>query len=580
MDAVWQHGPACAVDHAVQALNRAARTLLACFGGSLALALVAAVVALFCLQTVALTWLQAVPAPLTLPILGSVGVALDPFQLHKFVHRCHRRLGHILRLSLGMSHYVWVSHPDAVGQVLTDLDAFDRDPLEEVVLERFLAGGLIIERNGETWARARALLAPAFQHERTAEYMVFVHIKAQQLVSGLAASCRRAASGVVVEDMERLFLSLTFDVIARISLGIDLDCVGTALAGSKAPQLAAFEQVLRAMHVRFMTPVRYWRWFYLPHDRRMLRSLGVLDDLIRDRMQEAEAGLRRGGVGTADALRSSMLYHMMRQRHERPEVRAWLSDELLRAHLLTLLFAGHDTTANMLTWAAHYMGLHPDIQASVAAEAEAGLPHDAPPSLEQIKGLQLSLQVLKEALRLHPSAPVRPRMLVRDATVLGHRLRRGTLMAWSAYAVHHDPDVWPDAERFDPSRFAPGAPKRHVFAWVPFGAGRRRCGLACACCTLLARILFFHVHRRRVAQVHRGKPGAARGPRRACRAAAGVSSHDAGLPASGGPRDVDHVLPARRVAAPAPPRSIDRHARFRGACWPPGTGLAQHSCVC
>jgi len=145
---------------------------------------------------------------------------------------------------------------------------------------------------------------------------------------------------------------------------------------------------------------------------------------------------------------------------------AAMDDRALRDELMTLLAAGHETTATALPWTLHELALRPEVQARVHDELDAG-------------GHAYLDAVIKETMRLHPVISAIGRVLQRPHSVAGWDLPAGTLVSPSIYLAHRDPVAWPDPERFDPTRFLDA--RISPYAYLPFGGGARRCiGMAFA----------------------------------------------------------------------------------------------------
>ncbi|KAG0752211.1 hypothetical protein G6F57_016409 [Rhizopus arrhizus] len=161
-----------------------------------------------------------------------------------------------------------------------------------------------------------------------------------------------------------------------------------------------------------------------------------------------------------------------------------LSDENIRDQVVTFLIAGHDTTANTLAWTLYELSRHPDIQAKVLQEiADNHIRHDELPNTEQINNLKYMHQVLKEVLRKYPPVRVLPKYCKNDCILPGgYKIKGNTPCSIQVYAMHHNKDVYPDPERFDPDRWTPEEEqKRSRFAWLPFSTGPRGCiGMAFA----------------------------------------------------------------------------------------------------
>jgi cytochrome P450 len=151
-----------------------------------------------------------------------------------------------------------------------------------------------------------------------------------------------------------------------------------------------------------------------------------------------------------------------------------LSDEDISNDLLIFMLAGHDTTATALTYALWQLGRHPEIQERVAAEAAALGDRELTPA--DVPSLGYTVQVLNEALRLCPPAAGVGRLALRDIAVDGYRVQAGSLVALGIYAVHHDPQLWPDPQVFDPDRFSPqNTRERDRWCFIPFAGGARSC---------------------------------------------------------------------------------------------------------
>jgi cytochrome P450 len=154
---------------------------------------------------------------------------------------------------------------------------------------------------------------------------------------------------------------------------------------------------------------------------------------------------------------------------------AWLTDTQVRDEILTMLMAGHETTAIALTWTFHLLGQHPEVEARLHAEVDAVVGDRAVTS-DDVPKLRYTEMVLAEAIRLYPPAWVISRTSVRDVEVAGYRLPEGTVFWMCQYALHRHPLFWPDGEKFDPERMTPEArAAQNRYAYLPFGAGPHQC---------------------------------------------------------------------------------------------------------
>ncbi len=152
-----------------------------------------------------------------------------------------------------------------------------------------------------------------------------------------------------------------------------------------------------------------------------------------------------------------------------------MTERQVRDETLTLLLAGHETTAAALAWAWYLLGLNPEIAERLRREVNAVL-GERTPTFEDLGKLSLARAIFDETLRLYPSAWGQPRQSIADDEIGGYFIPAGSIVTVSQWVTHRRPDLWDDPDRFDPDRFAPGqASGRHRFAYYPFGGGGRVC---------------------------------------------------------------------------------------------------------
>jgi cytochrome P450 len=198
-------------------------------------------------------------------------------------------------------------------------------------------------------------------------------------------------------------------------------------------------------------------WIPTPANVRFARAKKTFDDLIYAIIRERKAGTPKGD-----------LLDMLLAADAMPE-------QQLRDELITLAAAGHETTANALSWTFYLLSKHPDVERRVRAEVEEVL-GDRPPSLDDLPKLAFTERVIEESMRLYPPVWALERQAVGEDIVGGERVRPGTIVMMSPYAMHRDPELWENPEGFDPDRFLPDAKKaRPRYAYIPFGGGPRIC---------------------------------------------------------------------------------------------------------
>lgn len=381
----------------------------------------------------------------SLPVVGDL-LAFGANRLGFLTERA-REQGDVVRLRLGPYNGWLLTHPDHVHEVLvTHADRFRKGPVLQRA--RIVLGDGLLTSDAETHRRHRRLVQPAFHSRRIAGY-------AETMIEQAAATSERWKPGVPV-DVHAETVRLTLGSAGRTLLGTDVDdrdvrTVERALA-----------DLLSAYKLAFL-PFG-WRLQTLPFGpaRRLHRGRDALHGLV-DRVV---AQRRTTGSDAGDLL--SALVH--------GEGSEQLSDAEIRDHAVTLLLAGHETTANALAFAFHLLASAPDVEARVHAEVDDVLGDGDRPRPEHAERLTLCRAVFAEALRLYPPAWLMGREAVADFPVDGAIVRAGELALLSQWVTHRDARWWPEPDRFLPDRWLDASARdRPRWAYFPFGAGLRRC---------------------------------------------------------------------------------------------------------
>ncbi len=364
--------------------------------------------------------------------------------------------GDVVAVPLAGQRLVLLSHPDAIRTVLgAPQGRFKKG----IGLERarMLLGDGLLTSEGEHHLRQRRLVQPAFHRERIAAYADTMARHAETL----AAAWRTLDAGSAVETsaaMHAVALAIAGETFFGADVSGDVALVARALDDA----MDAFDVALSPVY-----PVLR-RIPGVPVVRRFERAQRDLDTLIA----RLVAARRREGAG-----RDDLLGLLLAARDTDGDGDGTGMDERqLRDEILTLLTAGHETTANLLTWAAWELAADPALQQAVRDEI-AQVVGDAPLVAAHAAQLPRLRAVVHETLRLHPPAWVLGRRALVDHVVGEWTIPAGTTVLATQYIVHRDPRWWPDPLRFDPARWLDeraDAP-RPRFAYFPFGAGVRMC---------------------------------------------------------------------------------------------------------
>lgn len=388
----------------------------------------------------------------TPPTVGTP-TALAAIARHGFLDatgRLWRRHGDTFVMRVGPGAMVVAVHPDSVREVqLTHRRSFDKRASYEGV-RRYLTGDGLVASTGELWRRQRKLMAPFFTPRNVAAYADLMLADAERV---RARWTGLAASGEVV-DMGQEMMELTASIILRALFSTDAD--------ADVARLKGHVETMIGYTTRKMGP-HLPDWLPTPAQRAYEHA--------RDAVHAHIAGViaqRRAAAERPDDL----LTRLMESRDDdgRP-----MAESLLRDESITMFFAGHETTARTLAAAWAALSAHPRVAGRLHAELD-GVLGDRTPTVDDLRRLPYTLQVVKEVLRLWPAAPFYVRDAVADAEVGGHPVAAGTPVMLSPYWTHRHPDFWDAPEVFDPDRFAPEAEAgRHPQAYHPFATGERVC---------------------------------------------------------------------------------------------------------
>jgi len=341
------------------------------------------------------------------------------------------------------------SSPVIANEVLTTKQAsFEKTPGLTLFLRPVLGDGLLTSEKA-VHEKQRRLLAPAFAHKRIAGYAATMAERTEKLAMRL-----RQEPPAKPLDLSEEMMRLTFEIVGKTLF--DAEVVGDATAVGDALTTAmevAMGQLGSVVPIPPQVPT--------PQNLKYRRAVHALDELVYRVIRD-----RRGQGGDRGDVLSMLL-------SARDEDGSSMTDKQVRDEAMTLFLAGHETTANALTWTFYLLARHPDKRAKMEAELDA---LGRTPSYDDLKLLPYTLAVFKEAMRLYPPAYIIGRRAIADVTVGEHRIKKGGIVMINVIGIHHREDLWPNAEAFEPERFlADNAKDIARCAYMPFGAGPRIC---------------------------------------------------------------------------------------------------------
>jgi cytochrome P450 len=361
-----------------------------------------------------------------------------------YLDACASRYGPVFTLRMPpFDAFVAATEPDGVERVLTGTTTRFADGAASAILEPLVGRSSLILSTGATHMRQRKELLPAFhgslgeRWERAIDEIAAHHLA--QLPLGEPIALR--------EPMRRIAL----DVICRVLFG-----------GDPAGYAALRDEVARGLDPRIVVllwfPTLWRRNGRLNPARPHLRRRAYIHGLVHEQIDRARTRAERAASAGSEAPeRDDVLSRLVAARDERGEP---LSDAELRDQLLALLMAGHETTANALTWAFERLSRTPHARARLAAEVAKG-------------GTEYLDAVVAETLRTRPSVIDAVRTATSELELGGHRIAPGTVVSALLTTMHRRADVWSDPLAFRPERFLGGKPA--PYSYVPFGGGVRHC---------------------------------------------------------------------------------------------------------
>jgi cytochrome P450 len=362
-----------------------------------------------------------------------------------FFRRCSQTAD-VVPFRAGADEVLVVSHPNLVNDVLiTHRTDFSKAYLTSL-MHPLLAGSMLLA-DSDSWLHQRRLVLPAFHHDRLEEYAVVMADEARRASAGWTMAQRR--------DLHSDMMQMTLQIVTRTLFGIDFsNGIGAA------QRLVSI--IMDEFNRRIASPRRIPVALPTPRTLRLLRSMKELDDIayraIRERRREPRTDLLSMLIAAKD------------------EDGVPMSDREVRDASLAVFFAGHETTACLLSWTWYVLARRPDIQHKVLDELRRELGPDGEPTAAVVNRLPYTEAVLNEVLRLYPPAYAFGRRALRETSVGGHQVPAGTTVVMSPWAMHRDPRFYEDPDEFKPERWQSGlAARLPKFAFFPFSSGPRRC---------------------------------------------------------------------------------------------------------
>ena len=366
-----------------------------------------------------------------------------------FLERAAREHGDIVYFKIGPQDVYFLNHPDYIKDVLVTRQ---QNFIKGRALQRSkrLLGEGLLTSEGSFHRRQRRLAQPAFHRNRIASYADVMTEYAERT----SEHWRDGSQMDISDEMMRLTLAIVGKTLFDADVEEEAQEIGEALTtiiGLFNAMLMPFSEILEKLP--------------LPQNKRFKRAKKRLDETIYRIINER----RRSGEDHGDLL--SMLLFSQDE-----EGTGSMTDEQVRDEVMTLFLAGHETTANALTWTWYLLSQHEEVEARLHAEIDEVLGERTRPTVDDVQRLRYTEMVLTESMRLYPPAWALGRLAVKETVIDGYSIAPGSLVLMSQYVTHRDARFYTDPLVFDPERWTVEAREaRPQFAYFPFGAGARRC---------------------------------------------------------------------------------------------------------
>lgn len=341
-----------------------------------------------------------------------------------------------------------LSHPETVKHVLQTNNKNYQKGIEYEHLKPVLGEGLLTSE-GDFWLRQRRLAQPAFHRDKIAHF-------AGQMVTCTEGILKGWENKEMV-DVHSEMMHLALDIVGRTLLSTNV--LDEANEVEKALEISIEESYHRVQALMNL-PL----WVPVPRHLRYNKSRESLNKIVAKIIEGRRNSTQRY---------NDLLEMLMDVQDE--DTGEKMSDKQLRDEIMTIFLAGHETTANALTWGLYLLSQNPDVEKKYFEEIDTVLGRKTP-SLEDMRNMPYLTQIIHEVLRLFPPAWILGRTALADDVIDGHLVKKGNNILISPYQIHRDKNFWENPNDFIPERFTPEKMKDlHKFVYFPFGGGPRFC---------------------------------------------------------------------------------------------------------
>lgn len=364
------------------------------------------------------------------------------------------RYGDVIRVYLPLGGWTYIlSKPDHVQYVLEKNQKNYTKASEYQELKHVMGEGLLTSE-GDRWLQQHRLMMPMFHKRSIKNFGDMIIDEAQSMMQRWEQLESRGESINLLDEMKRI----TLKIICRALFSSDVEDFVDVVSEELETLRTAFNHRVRGFHIPL--------WIPTPMNRKANKAIERLNRIVNGLIND-----RRGNEEDYDDFLSML---MLAEDEETGET---MSHNQVRDEVMTFFLAGHETTANALTWTWYALDNNPYIHAKLHYEITDILGQQEPSfSWDLYEELDYAGQVVDESMRIYPPVPLFGREAIDDDQIGNYEVPAGTSLMLSQYIIHRDPEIWEDPMEFDPERFAGDNPEdKHRFSYFPFGGGARMC---------------------------------------------------------------------------------------------------------
>lgn len=369
---------------------------------------------------------------------------------HEFMHSLFLEHGDVVCWK-GFFDVYLINHPESIRQVLSKTyEHYSKHTIDYRVLMQIMGNGLV-SNDGPDWVRQRKLMQPVFSNRNVNSFDEAIN-------NATAQTIKRWESLPTGETVwaDREMLRLTYQIVGATLFGSDID--------QYHDEVAEILEVVNLRPQEYKALLTLISWLPVASNRRWKKARNKLDKIVYGLIDKR----RQEGVQDADIL-DRLLGAVD------ADTGRGMDETQLRDEVVTLMLAGHETSANALAWTLYLLSIHPEVEDRLFNEIGAAV-GDNPATAADLSAMPFLKQVVQESMRIFPPVWAIARRSEEPAEYNGFYIPEKSYIGVVPYALHRSPKLWPDPTRFDPDRFsAENAKGRNSYCYLPFAAGPRAC---------------------------------------------------------------------------------------------------------